>query len=58
MATSGVSSRGIVAPCHSSLVLVLVHLPGKINVADILTKAQATSVFVELMAAYDALVSA
>ena len=40
------------------LVLVLVHLPGKINVADILTKAQATSVFVELMAAYDALVSA
>ena len=40
------------------LVLTLVHLPGKINVADILTKAQAASVFNELMTAYDALVDA
>ena len=37
-------------------VFSLVHLPGKINMADILTKAQAVSVFVELMAAYDAYV--
>ena len=39
------------------LVLELVHLPGKINIADILTKAQATSVFNELMVAFDALVN-
>ena len=43
---------------QACLVLVLVHLPGKINIADILTKAQAASVFNELMSAYDALVDA
>jgi hypothetical protein len=36
------------------LVFVLVHLPGKVNLADILTKAQAPPVFIELMTAYDA----
>ena len=40
------------------LVFTLVHLPGRINMADILTKAQAPSVFVELMIAYDAHVAA
>ena len=35
-------------------VYVLVHLPGGVNMADILTKAQATSVFTTLMAAYEA----
>ena len=30
------------------------HVAGTINLADILTKSQATSVFVSLMAAYDA----
>ena len=36
----------------------IVHLPGRVNIADILTKAQAVSVFVELMRAYEAYVSA
>ena len=40
----------------AQLVFALQHLPGKVNIADILTKAQAASVFVELMAAYDAFV--
>ena len=40
------------------LVLVLIHLPGKVNMADILTKPQAVSVFNELIQAYDAFVSA
>ena len=39
-------------------VFTMVHLPGKVNMADILTKAQAVSVFNELMIAYDAYVSA
>ena len=38
------------------LVFVLKYVAGKVNVADILTKAQAPSVFVELMAAHDAIV--
>ena len=32
----------------------MVHITGRINMADILTKAQAVSVFLELMAAYHA----
>ena len=31
---------------------VMVHITGRINMADILTKAQAVSVFSELMGAY------
>ena len=38
-------------------VITLVHLPGAVNLADILTKAQAVAVFVQLMAAYDAFLS-
>ena len=37
-------------------VLQLLHITGPTNLADILTKAQATAVFVQLMAAYDAFV--
>ena len=33
-------------------VYVMVHITGRINMADILTKAQAVSVFSELMGAY------
>ena len=39
-------------------VFSIVHLPGRVNIADILTKAQAVAVFVELMRAYEAYVSA
>ena len=39
------------------LVYVMIFLTGSANIADILTKPQATSVFVELMGAYDAYVS-
>ena len=41
----------------SRLVYVMIFLTGSANIADILTKPQAVSVFVELMAAYDAYVS-
>ena len=40
------------------LVFVMVHLPGVLNMADILTKAQSVSVFNQLMTAYDAFVTA
>ena len=40
----------------SRLVYVMIFLTGSANIADILTKPQAVSVFVELMAAYDAYV--
>ena len=33
-------------------VYVMIHITGRINMADILTKAQAVSVFIELMTAY------
>ena len=36
---------------------MLSHIAGVINLADILTKAQAVSVFVNLMTAYDAYAS-
>ena len=39
------------------LVFVLIFLPGKVNLADILTKEQAHNVFIELLAAHDALTS-
>ena len=39
-------------------VLKLVHITGTTNLADILTKAQAVAVFVQLMAAYDAFAGA
>ena len=39
------------------LVFVLIHLPGKVNLADVLTKAQTHNVFNELLAAHDALTS-
>ena len=39
-------------------VLQLVHIAGKVNIADILTKAQAVAVFTQLMAAFDAFVAA
>ena len=39
-------------------VFVLKFISGKVNLADVLTKAQAVSVFNELMTAYDAYVSA
>ena len=35
-------------------VFVLIHIAGKINIADILTKSQVVSVFTELMGAYHA----
>lgn len=38
-------------------VFVLVHIAGSINLADILTKAQAVAVFNQLMQAYDAFVA-
>ena len=41
----------------SRLVYVMIFLTGSANIADILTKPQAVSVFVELMTAYDAYVS-
>ena len=39
------------------LVLDLIHIMGRVNMADILTKAQTVSVFKELMAAYRAYVA-
>ena len=36
---------------------VLIPIAGRTNIADILTKAQATAVFTELMAAYHAFVA-
>ena len=39
------------------LVFVLVFVPGKLNVADILTKAQAVAVFNELMREFESLTS-
>ena len=36
-------------------VFVLTFISGKVNLADIMTKAQAVSVFNEIMTAYDAL---
>ena len=39
------------------LVFALIHISGRINLADILTKAQATATFNELMQAYDAYIA-
>ena len=35
----------------------MVHLPGTINLADIMTKAQAVAMFNNLMQAYDAFIA-
>ena len=56
--TSYAQQRGFVITIVARLVFAIVHLPGKVNMADILTKAQAVSVFNELMSAYDAYVGA
>ena len=38
-------------------VFAMVHLPGTINLADIMTKAQAVAMFNNLMQAYDAFIA-